>query len=153
MQNTNTTTSNATMTPEARAVIAAGNAPFNELRQALDVADAMRATYSGEDLQPALCYLAGVAEGKHRERQRRADTTDYVEAESVALEKAIVLLNDLIDFFDPLYAAVKRGEYDKALFKACDVKPAHQKAYILADILHDMDMRTDTQLTALFSDQ
>ena len=73
MQNTNTTTSNATLTTEARAVAAAGNAPFTELRRALDVADAMRATYSGEELQPALCYLAGVAEGRHLERQRRAD--------------------------------------------------------------------------------
>ena len=155
MKDTNTATSNATLTPEARAVVAAGAVHVADVEQAAPVMRALQTAYSGSvrgEIPAALYYLAGIAEGKHRERQRRADAIDLAEADSVALEKAIVLLNDVIDFLDPLCVAIKRGELDRALFKANDVNPALQKAFILADIMHDMDAKTDAFLKVVFPD-
>lgn len=155
MKGTNTATSNAILTPEARAVVAAGAVHVADVEQAAPVMRALQTAYSGSvrgEMPAALYYLAGIAEGKHRERQRRADAIDLAEADSVALEKAIVLLNDVIDFLDSLCVAIKRGELDRALFKANDVNPALQKAFILADIMHDMDAKTDAIINAAYPD-
>lgn len=77
MQNTNTVTSNATLTPEARAVVAAGHTRVGDLTRAVPVIQAIRNTYKScarERVPEVLVsYCAGIAEGKHLERQRRAD--------------------------------------------------------------------------------
>lgn len=153
MKDTNTATSNATLTPEARAVVAAGAVHVADVEQAAPVMRALQTAYSGSvrgEIPAALYYLAGIAEGKHRERQRRADAIDLAEADCVALEKAIVLLHDVIDFLDPLCFAIEHKEWERAFYKAHDVNPVLQKAFILEDILHVMDAKTDAFLKAVY---
>ena len=72
MQNTNTTTSNATMTPEARAVVTVAKSLVTEVYHVAPAVTALQARFDN-DAPEVIYYLAGIAEGKHLERQRRAD--------------------------------------------------------------------------------
>lgn len=72
MQNTNTVTSNATLTPEARGIITVAKSLVTEVYNVAPAVTALKARF-GNDAPEAVYYLAGIAEGKHLERQRRAD--------------------------------------------------------------------------------
>lgn len=74
MQNTNTATSNTTLTPEARAVITVAKSLCTDVYNVAPTVTALQARY-GNDAPEAIYYLAGIAEGKHHERQRRAAAT------------------------------------------------------------------------------
>lgn len=89
-------------------------------------------------------------QSRPEERVTFNDVSDHVEAISIAFEKGLVLLNDLIDFLDPLYIALRDRDWKKVIYKEYDANRALQKAFILADILYSMNDDNNAFLNKMY---
>ena len=138
MQNTNTNTSNATLTTEARAVVTVAKSLVTEVYHHAPAVTALQARF-GNDAPEVIYYLAGIAEGKHLERQRRADARPLHYTDDTG-SRAPLTISEAQQYIDR--ATLTGDDLTAALHTITDAVKQDESIYLekVTNMLHDPTM-------------